>query len=34
MRFRQVVEKVFSKGVYIGNDHDLKKAVRRISHEK
>jgi hypothetical protein len=25
MRFRQVAEKVFSQGAYIGYDHDLKK---------
>ncbi len=31
---RQVVEKFFSKGAYIGYGHVLKKAVRRISHEK
>ena len=34
MRFRQVAEKVFSQGAYIGYGHDLKKAVRRIYHEK
>jgi hypothetical protein len=34
MRFRQVAEKVFSQCAYIGYNHNFKKAVKKISHEK